>query len=143
MKNNTIKIGTDGIKYYPFEEGYVTTTHERLLYLQRNSIDYGIETESQFVPELNQWTCRAFITMRKKKYTGHAQQSITDKEWGDVALQAAETKAVGRALAFAGIGIEYGFMTFEEAKPSVASDTERSNKIADTLIQSINNQKQK
>ncbi len=50
-------------------------------------------------------TVKATITFKGKVYTGHSQAKYGAGMMGDVALEVAETSAIGRALGFANIGL--------------------------------------
>jgi hypothetical protein len=128
----SVKVGSDGIEYFKLDDSWVSSTHQRLLYLKRENKDYSVITESEYIPEIKQWAVKATVIVGGVKYTGQATESIEDKEWGSVALQSAETKAVGRALGFAGIGIEFGFASLQEMD-KVKTNIEKSEKVQDEL----------
>lgn len=50
------------------------------------------------------------------RFTGHSQAEWGNGIMGNVALEVAETSAVGRALGFAGIGIDTGIASADEIR---------------------------
>lgn len=112
----TIKI--KGKDYVPVSE--------RLKYLASN-YDYAINTEYQYFPERKMWVVKATLSMKKGDaewmYTGHAQEIESDN-YRDVnftsALENAETSAVGRCIAFAGIAIDGGIASADEVNKAIA-----------------------
>lgn len=129
-----------GIKYYKIGDSWFSPTHERLLYLKNLGAAYSIITDVniQLVGTRNIAICRAVMKSGEETFSGHAQQSFHDQEWGQYAIQVAETKAVGRALGNAGIGIEYGFATLDE----VADDPKKAINVserAEDIVNTLNN----
>ena len=61
-------------------------------------------------------------------FTGHSQAVYGEGMMGDVALEIAETSAIGRALGFANIGLVDGIASADEMrkvkKPKVGEDNE-------------------
>lgn len=109
---NTIKIkGKD----------YVTV-NERIKFLSANH-DYNITTEYWYYPERLMWVVKATLVVDGFTYTGLAQEIESDN-YKDVnytsALENAETSAVGRACAFAGIGIDTGIASADEVNKAIA-----------------------
>jgi len=73
---------------------------------------------------------KATVTFKGKTFTGHSQAEYKQGMMGDVALEVAETSAVGRALGFAGIGIDTGIASADEMrKVKVAGITESDDSI--------------
>jgi hypothetical protein len=108
---NTIKIkGKD----------YVTV-NERIKYLASNNF-YSITTEYWYYPERLMWVVKATLKIDENTYTGLAQE-IESSNYKDVnytsALENAETSAVGRACAFAGIGIDAGIASADEVNKAI------------------------
>jgi len=117
---NTIKIkGKD----------YVTVS-ERLKHLAEH-YKYSINTDYQYFPERKMWVVKATLTIYKEQseyvdnvhvYTGLAQE-IESNNYKEVnhtsALENAETSAVGRACAMAGIGIDGGIASAEEVSKAI------------------------
>ncbi|QHT70200.1 hypothetical protein GXP67_27920 [Rhodocytophaga rosea] len=86
---------------------------ERILFLSsQDEFDYSITTDYQYYAERKMWVVRAKLILYKdgKKfvYTGLAQE-VESEDYRQVnhtsALENAETSAVGRACAMAGIGV--------------------------------------
>jgi hypothetical protein len=112
---NTIKIkGKD----------YVTVS-ERLKYLAANCI-YSINTDYQYFPEQKMWVVKATLSITNGNqvltFTGLAQE-VESGNYKDVnhtsALENAETSAVGRACAMAGIGIDGGIASADEVVKAI------------------------
>lgn len=57
---------------------------------------------------------KATVTIGDIEYTGHSQAVWGEGMMGKVALEVAETSAIGRALGFAGYGIVDGIASAEE-----------------------------
>lgn len=83
---------------------------DRLLYLADVGSNYSIETEYQYYPEQERkmWVVKAKLTIGNDVFTGLAQE-VESGDYKQVnytsALENAETSAVGRACAMAGIGV--------------------------------------
>lgn len=81
---------------------------DRILYLAEQPEPYSINTEYTYYAERKMWVVKAVLTIGDRTYTGHAQEIESDN-YRDVnhtsALENAETSAVGRACAMAGIGV--------------------------------------
>jgi hypothetical protein len=112
---NTIKIkGKD----------YVTVS-ERLKHLAENS-HYCITTDYKYFEERRMWVVKATLSIYKNSgvftYSGLAQEIESDnyKEVNHTsALENAETSAVGRACAMAGIGIDGGIASADEVNKAI------------------------
>jgi hypothetical protein len=110
-------INIKGKEYVP--------VNERLKFINEN-FNYSIETTYQYFPERKMWVVKAILTLVKKDieycYTGLAQE-IESENYKDVnhtsALENAETSAVGRACAMAGIGIDAGIASADEVKKAI------------------------
>lgn len=79
---------------------------DRILALSEES--YSVETDYDYFPERKMWVVKAKLSYRGEVYTGLAQEVESDnyKEVNhSSALENAETSAVGRAFAMAGIGV--------------------------------------
>lgn len=90
---------------------------ERIRYLSEVVKDYSIETEYTYYPERKLWVVKAVLTIGENVYTGLAQEIESDnyKEVNATsALENCETSAVGRACAFAGIGIVDSIASVDE-----------------------------
>jgi hypothetical protein len=59
---------------------------------------------------------KATVTLKGKIYNGHSQAVFGKGMMGDVALEVAETSAVGRALGFANIGLIDGIASADEMR---------------------------
>ena len=112
---NTIKIkGKD----------YVTVS-ERPKHLAEN-YQYAINTDYKYFEERKMWVVKASLLIHKNggvfEYTGLAQE-IESNNYKEVnhtsALENAETSAVGRACAMAGIGIDGGIASAEEVNKAI------------------------
>lgn len=64
----------------------------------------------------NRVAFKATVTFKGKTYTGHSQSEWGKGMMGGVALEVAETSAVGRALGFANIGLINGIATADEMR---------------------------
>ena len=80
---------------------------ERVLYLaEAYPLKYSIQTKVKYYPNEKMWVAKATLTIDGMVYTGHAQEIIGDGYINKTsALENAETSAVGRACAMAGIGV--------------------------------------
>lgn len=115
--HNFKTVATKGGKQY-------VEVKDRLLYLAHHfDGEYSIETEYRYFASRKMWVVKATLTLTQggatSTYTGLAQELETEK-YGAVnntsALENAETSAVGRALAMAGIGIESGIASADEVR---------------------------
>lgn len=105
---------------------YVTVA-ERLLHIAANEI-HEIETEPTFYETQQMWVVKATLTLHRDgghfKFTGHAQEIIGDGYINKTsALENAETSAVGRACAMAGIGIIESIASVDEINKANARET--------------------
>jgi len=106
--------------------GKYTEVKERIKFLAEN-FAYSISTEFQFIEGLKLWIVTATLTIKEDGeeniYKASAKE-YENKIAGDVnntsALENAETSAVGRACALAGIGITHGIASAEEIKAALA-----------------------
>ena len=100
--------------------------NERLKYLAANFI-YSINTDYQYFQEQKMWVVKATLCITNGNqlttFTGLAQE-IESSNYKDVnhtsALENAETSAVGRACAMAGIGIDTGIASADEVSKAIA-----------------------
>lgn len=65
-------------------------------------------------------TIKATVIYKGKTFTGHSQAEYGKGLMGGVALEVAETSAVGRALGFANIGLIDGIASADEMRKSGA-----------------------
>lgn len=113
MKPVTIK----GKQYIPVSE--------RIKFIADN-FNYSIETDYQYFAERKMWVVQAILKIKKGddwySYSGLAQE-IESGNYKDVnftsALENAETSAIGRCCAFAGIGIDGGIASADEVNKAI------------------------
>jgi hypothetical protein len=113
MKPVTIK----GKQYIPVSE--------RIKFIADN-FNYSIETDYQYFAERKMWVVQAILKIKKGddwySYSGLAQE-IESGNYKEVnftsALENAETSAVGRACAMAGIGIDGGIASADEVSKAI------------------------
>jgi len=80
----------------------------RILFLAEEVKDYSIETDYTYFEDRQMWVVKATLRIGDNRYTGLAQEVESDKSSmvnATSALENAETSAVGRACAMAGIGV--------------------------------------
>lgn len=104
--------GFNGISEY-------TTVAERIKWAAEN-LDYEVKTELLNVSP-DQVVCKATLLIHTnsgdRTYVGHAQETVGSNEINKVsALENAETSALGRAFAFAGIGVTNFIASEDEVK---------------------------
>jgi hypothetical protein len=131
---NTIKI--DGKDYIPVKE--------RLLALRGEGHEYNIQTDTKEIMigiHLAGWHVKATVHIvsgpRRGFYTGNAYEKIDPNDEINAlnALENAETSAVGRALAFAGIGIEEAIASHEEIiRSRLKAKSEGNGKKGDNVV---------
>ncbi len=98
---------------------------ERLKFLADN-FQYSIQSSYEYYPERKMWVVKATLRIQKGEesftYTGLAQE-IESANYKEVnftsALENAETSAVGRACAMAGIGIDGGIASADEVNKAI------------------------
>jgi hypothetical protein len=122
MSERTINLPT--VEVYG---GEYTVVAQRINHLA-NNFQYSIDTNAEFVEILNSWKVKAIITITEKNedgnvivstYSGHGCERIGSSEINqESALENAETSAIGRACASAGIGLTENFASAEEVKAS-------------------------
>jgi len=78
--------------------------------------------------EGNRVTVKAYVKVNGKVFTGHSQAEYGKGMMGGVALEVAETSAIGRALGFANIGLVDGIASADEMRK-----VRKPNKIEDAL----------
>lgn len=84
---------------------------ERIKYFRENYKDGRIVTSIQIVGDRAIFTASIYDG-DKLLATGHGMKNIT----AEFNLEKAETRSIGRALGIAGIGIDCGVSTYEEAR---------------------------
>lgn len=113
---------------------------DRVKYLSQDfDGDYSIQTEYQYFESRKMWVVKATVTLVQGGvscvYTGMAQEieSVKTTEVNFTsALENAETSAVGRACAFAGIGIETSIASADEVNKAITR-REMDNVIVDAV----------
>ena len=114
---------TESLKTIQLDNGNnYSKVAERVKFLAEN-FTYSIETEEQFYEDIKTWKVKATLTIFEEgnvlKYTGTAMEKIGANEINlTSALENAETSAVGRACAFAGIGITDDIASEDEIRKS-------------------------
>lgn len=93
---------------------------ERVKEAHKQDTDISITTE--VVEFGTRISVKATVTFKGKTFTGHSQAEYGKGMMGDVALEIAETSAVGRALGFANIGLIDGIASADEMR-KVKKDT--------------------
>ena len=99
---------------------------ERIKYLAANFV-YSINTDYEFFPEQKMWVVKATLKIRKGEqvqvFTGLAQE-VESANYKDVnhtsALENAETSAIGRCIAFMGVGVDGGIASADEVSKAIA-----------------------
>ena len=111
MNNNMKTIDIKGKKYVPVNER-VKAIHEDLV-----DTSFSIETEL-IVSALPAIAFKAIVTIGDRVFTGHSAAN-PDKAIEKVSpYEVAETSAIGRALGFAGYGIEDSIASADEITKS-------------------------
>ena len=113
-------MNTVNIKGKPY-----VTVNERLKHIA-NNFQYSIKTDFTYYPERKMWVVKASLFLFRDglecTYTGLAQE-IESENYKEVnfssALENAETSAVGRACAMAGIGIDGGMASADEVVKAI------------------------
>ena len=117
MENNK---RTMSLKTTEIDGGIYTLIAERIKHLA-NEFSYKIDTTAEFVEVLDSWKVKAVLTIIEDgveyTYSGHALEVIGSNEINMTsALENAETSAVGRACANAGIGLTDSFASGDEVR---------------------------
>jgi len=95
---------------------------DRIAWLASNENDqpYSVNTEYQYISDVRTWVVKATLTLGENTYTGLSQavegSTMINKT---SALENAETSAVGRACAMAGIGIIESIASADEVHKSI------------------------
>lgn len=113
-------MNTVNIKGKPY-----VTVNERLKHIASN-FQYSIKSDFTYYPERKMWVVKASLYLFRDgvecTYTGLAQE-IESENYKEVnfssALENAETSAVGRACAMAGIGIDGGIASADEVNKAM------------------------
>lgn len=84
---------------------------------EAHTLDPELEIETDIVGiETTRVTVKATVTFKGRKFTGHSQAEWGKGMMGAVALEVAETSAIGRALGFANIGLLDGIASADEMR---------------------------
>ena len=79
--------------------------------------DKDISIVTEVIGEMPEYvTVKATVTFKGKLFTGHSSASKTEGMMKAVALEVAETSAIGRALGFANIGLIDGIASADEMR---------------------------
>lgn len=89
---------------------------ERVKEFHRLHTDGYITTE--LIPDASRVIMKATVHIGDKTFTGYSQAEWGKGMMGAVALEVAETSAVGRALGFANIGLIDGIASADEMRKS-------------------------
>jgi hypothetical protein len=101
------------------------TVNERIKYIAEN-YEYSIASDYEYFPEQKMWVVKATLSINKEglayEYVGLAQE-VESPNYKDVnhtsALENAQTSAIGRCCAFAGIGIDGGIASADEVQKAI------------------------
>lgn len=108
---------------------------ERVKEAHKEDAELSITTDVVDLAE-NRVSVKATVIFKGKTFTGHSQAEYGKGMMGDVALEVAETSAVGRALGFANIGLLDGIASADEMR-KVKQPTKSKNSVhlpADSFI---------
>jgi hypothetical protein len=101
----TIKI--KGKEYVPVVERVKEAhTLDEKVSITTEVVDYGLSRVS----------VKATVVFKGQTFTGHSQAEWGKGMMGEVALEVAETSAIGRALGFANIGLLDGIASADEMR---------------------------
>ena len=90
---------------------------------EAHRLDEELEITSEAIDQTeNRVSVKATVIFKGKTFTGHSQAEYGKGMMGDVALEVAETSAIGRALGFAGIGIDTGIASADEMRKVKLTD---------------------
>lgn len=116
MGNNRTK----SLQTVEIDGGNYTLIAERIKHLA-NEFEYSIDTQAEFIESLNAWKVKAVLTItedgKTNSYSGHALEVVGSSDINSTsALENAETSAVGRACAMAGIGVTENIASANEVE---------------------------
>ena len=127
---------TQDLKTVEIDGSQYVKVSERIKFLAEN-FEYEIDTFVEYIDALNCWKAKAILTLyideKEYQYSGNASEEINSNDINKTsALENAETSAVGRACAMAGIGIADEIASVEEVtgakeKLKDAKTTQRKN----------------
>lgn len=105
-------INIKGKEYVPVSER-VKEFHETMV--KDPYADTSNEIKTEIISNTDKLVVvKATVFMAGNTYTGHSQAVWGEGMMGKVALEVAETSAIGRALGFAGFGIVEGIASADE-----------------------------
>lgn len=110
---------------------------ERILYLANEKpFGYSVLTKAKYYQEDKMWVVKATLLVNGEKYNGHAQEIVGDGYINKTsALENAETSAVGRAFAMAGIGVIGSIASMDEINKSLNRHAYLDNKTQQPLTE--------
>ena len=116
MGNNRTK----SLQTVEIDGGNYTLIAERIKHLAKE-FEYSIDTNAEYIESLNAWKVKAVLTItedgKTNSYSGHASEVIGSSDINSTsALENAETSAVGRACAMAGIGVTENIASANEVE---------------------------
>ena len=84
---------------------------------EAHKLDENVSITTEIIAEVgNRVSVQATVIFKGKTFTGHSQAEYGKGMMGDVALEVAETSAVGRALGFANVGLVDGIASADEMR---------------------------
>ena len=83
---------------------------------EAHNLDKDVSIVTEVVEFGDRVSVKATVTFKGKTFTGHSQSEYGKGMMGGVALEVAETSAVGRALGFANIGLLDGIASADEMR---------------------------
>lgn len=90
---------------------------------EAHNLDKDVSITTEIVGEYSpRITVKATVIFKGRTFTGHSQAEYGKGLMGAVALEVAETSAIGRALGFANIGLLDGIASADEMRKVNAKD---------------------
>jgi hypothetical protein len=83
---------------------------------EAHTLDKDVSITCEVTENGNRVTAKATVVFKGKTFTGHSQAEYGKGLMGAVALEVAETSAIGRALGFANIGLLDGIASADEMR---------------------------
>jgi hypothetical protein len=90
---------------------------------EAHNLDKDVSIITEIVENTTRVSVKATVVFKGKTYTGHSQAVYGKGMMGDVALEVAETSAIGRALGFANIGLLDGIASADEMRKAGGKKT--------------------
>jgi hypothetical protein len=84
--------------------------------------DRAVSITTEIIGNTDRAIVKATVRFKGNIFTGHSQAVYGKGMMGDVALEVAETSAIGRALGFANIGLIDGIASADEIRKAGAKD---------------------